>query len=712
MTNGKSAFVRSFRGKPTIFINDQPFAPQIYALTHVYGGRWSWEEVPSRNLKNFADIGFRLFQVDLWFEDIWSRHNDQLDLVKAQQQVRGVLQACREANVFIRLHINPPHWWLQQHPQEAVQYADGPVEERPFGPPFNLEDGDNDRSFRISLASETWRQSAGEKLIEFCQRFSETKEADSVVGMHIACGIYGEWHYWGFIEHDPDCGPAMSRAFRTWLRHKYKTDEALCKAWNSRQWTLDTATVPDSDERRHTADGIFRIGEQEQRVIDYFSCQQRVMVDDINIFTSLTKKQWPRPLIVGVFYGYFHMTFSRQATGGHLCTENILDCPTVDYLAAPQSYWEESRALGGSSHSRGIIESVQLHGKLWLDEVDNGYLQDLKKIDFVRSGPLGEPEYKAILQRSVLYPIMRNAGFWYYDFGPNRSSGWWDSPYYLNPIRRMKTLSDDMLHKEIRSVADVLYVWDDQSFYYVKNGWTPVSEDQIDRAVEEALHSGAVGDHIYFFDLDRIDLKPYKMIVFMNVYKMTKAQRSFVLNKVAKEQRTLLWNYMPGYTDGKQNNLDYVSELTGMQLRLFMAEQPPTVNVVEPKYTYKLEGVVQPLAVIKDNSVEPLARLQENDKTILARKRFKDHVSIFSALPLHGSAVFRAFYDQAGCHIYNDENEFVFANSALLMLHSARGGKRALKLKNGKIVTFTLAPASTLLLDGKSGELIFNSAAY
>lgn len=703
MVKGKSASIRPYKGKPTIFIDEQPYAPQIYALTHVYGGRWSWEEVPARNLKNFADIGFRLFQVDLWFEDIWPENEDQLDLTRAQKQVDGVLQACPEANVFIRLHINPPYWWLRQHPEEAVQYADGPVEDLPYGPPFNLEDGDNDRSFRVSLASEKWKEIAGEKLIEFCQRFSEMEQAASVVGVHIACGIYGEWHYWGFIKHDPDCGKAMTRKFHAWLVEKYKTDANLHNAWNNTKWTLDTATIPDSAERNFTADGIFRVGEEERRVIDYFACQQEVVVEDIEFFSALAKRHWPRSLIVGVFYGYFHMSFSRQATGGHLLTARMLDCPTVDYLAAPQSYWEESRELGGSGHSRAIIDSVLMHGKLWIDEVDNGYLQDLKVIDFVRSGRLGDPRYKAILQRSVLYPLMRNAGFWYYDFGPHRSSGWWDSPVYLNAIRGIKKLGDRLLQENISSAADVLYVWDDQVFYYIKNGWSPVSEDQIDQALEETLHSGAVGDHIYFFDLKRIDLRSYRVIVFMNTYVMSQNERDFVRDIVAGDQRTLLWNYLPGYSNGRHNSFDDVANLTGMRKKPLEMKQAPTVVISESGFTYGFKDAVLPMAVIDDPAVETLGKLAENGQTVVGRRRFRDYVSVYSTLPLHGSDVFRSIYREAGCHIYNDENDFTYANSAMLMVHSAKGGKRTLRLRNGKSVSVTLEPASTVLFDAETG---------
>ena len=363
----KTAEVKMYLGKPTLYVNDQPVSPDFYSLTHAYGARWSWEEVPQRNLKNFADAGFRLFQLDLYFEDIWYKGADTLDIGKARRQVKGLLDVCPDAAVVIRVHVNAPFWWNEANPEECVKFANGPIDSRSYGPPFNNEDGDTDRSLRASLASLKWRKESGDKLAEFCKRMAETPEGKSVIGIHVSGGVYGEWHNWGFIDNDPDSSPAMTSYFKTWLQHKYLTTKALQKAWNSNRFSLENASIPDTAERNFTNDGIFRNPEKEQRVIDYYTAQHEVVAEDIEYFTSLVKKNWPRPLIVGVFYGYFHMTFCRQAAGGHLFIERILNCPTVDYLSAPQSYWGATQLAGGSGNSRGVIESAILHGKLWLD---------------------------------------------------------------------------------------------------------------------------------------------------------------------------------------------------------------------------------------------------------------------------------------------------------------------------------------------------------
>lgn len=89
----KSAAVRNHQGRPTLFVDDRPVTPDFYALTHNYGVCRSWYERPARNLRAFAEAGIRLFQVDLYFEDIWRENEPELDIALLQRQVRGVLDA-------------------------------------------------------------------------------------------------------------------------------------------------------------------------------------------------------------------------------------------------------------------------------------------------------------------------------------------------------------------------------------------------------------------------------------------------------------------------------------------------------------------------------------------------------------------------------------------------------------------------------------------
>ena len=702
-----TAKVSMYKGKPTLFINDSAYLPMQYALTHAYGARWSWEEVPFRQLENFGKAGIDLFQVDLYLEDIWYKGKSKLDIIKAQKQVRGVLDAHAKAKIVVRLHVNSPFWWNEENKDECTHYANGETDDRPYGAPYNNEDGDVDRPLRASLASEKWKQESGAMTEMFCKEFANTPEGKKTIGIHVCGGIYGEWHYWGFIDNDPDTGPAMTKYFKKWLQKKYSNDKALQLAWKNDTMTFKTASIPDTTLRKNNLHGIFRDPEQEMWTIDYFTCQQEVVADDIEYFCKIVKENWPRNLIVGVFYGYFHMTFCRQASGGHLCIEQISNSPYIDYISAPQSYYQPSRDLGGSGNSRGIIESAMINGKLWLDEMDNGYMQ---KIMFdglqTRGIMMPDPDYVPVLRRNAIFPLMRGAGFWYYDFGPRNSRGWWDIPQYMENIAEEKKFMDEYLNKPFESAADVLVVWDQESFYYVKNSWYPLCYDQLDAAAEEIRKCGAVSDHIYLFDLKKINMEQYKAIIFMNCHKIDSSMKILIKEKVAQNNRTLIWNYLPGYTDGKKLDIEFVKSITGININFIPYKKIPEMEIKQPAYKHKWEGEVFPMAIITDKETEALGYLSGTENVLLAKKIFSQYTSIHSTLPLHGREVFMKLLDQAGCHIYNSTDDFTYANKQLILIHSAKGGERDIKLKNGKNISIKIPAKSTTIIDANSGDVL------
>jgi hypothetical protein len=705
----KSGTVKVHNGRPTIFINDQPVSPVFYAPTHAYGGRWSWEEVPQRNISNFCQLGVKLFQVDLYLEDIWKKGSDTLDMVRARKQVSGVLEVCPEASIVVRVHVNAPFWWNDQNPDEMIGYLDGPVDQIAYGAPMNNEDGDPDRPVRASLASKKWKRESGEKLAEFCRKLSQTREGASVIGIHVSGGVYGEWHYYGYPAHTADNGKVMTSYFREWLKNKYKNLETLKKAWSDPSATFENAAIPDTTKRIKTSFGILRNPAKEMNVIDYYTCQQEVVADDIEYFCKIVKDNWPRPVIVGVFYGYFFMTFSRQASGGHLFIERILNSPYIDYLSAPQSYWWASMNGGGPGHSRGVIESAILHGKLWLDEVDNGHLQNGLKSDVTHVTSTTDTQYVSIIRRSALHPLVRGEGFWYYDFGLTKSRGWWDNPDYLKNIKEEVDFFKNRVNVPYKSEADVLFVWDQESFYYVTDQWTPLSFNFLDQETAEAYHSGAVMDHIYVFDLPKANLTQYKAVVFMNVWKLTAAQKDFINKNVYKDGRTIIWHYLPGVTDGKKMSTDFVSPLIKMKIEAFKPEGKPsvTIRLNNQEFKYDLEKHLDPAIEITDKTVEPLGTFNGTQKVMLARKKFTDHTIIYSAVALHDGKFFSQIFKESGCHIWNESGDVTMAGSGLFWVHTVEGGKRELKLKNGKVINIELPKYSTTLFNSETGQKIF-----
>jgi hypothetical protein len=716
---GLSATVQLHQGRPTIHLDGAPVSPVIYALTDVPGGRWSWEEVPQHNLRQFARHGVRLFQVDLFFDHCW-REDGTVDLSLARQQIAGVLTARPDAAVFIRFHVTAPRWWQKRHPEEEVRYADVAAREESTEGFPRLIEHDNNPVRRISLASARWKEEATGRLREFLGALARTPEGNALAGIQVANGVYGEWHNWGFFHNEPDVSEPMNQFWRTWLTTRYGTDDTLRAAWQDSTAALITTVVPDHRERETTR-GIFRDPARERRVIDYYTCVHELVADTILHFARTAKAAWPRPLITGTFYGYFFSTFNRQAAGGHLELHRLLRSPHLDYLSGPQAYEPEALKPGDAYRSRSLITSVRLHGKLWLDEMD---AEPTVPLPQAANHDLGLRNGVATLRRNVLFTATKGMGLWYYDFGvagvdldnvrnnQRGSRGTWDQSVLLHDIRAMKDLVDARLAQPYTSDADVLFVYDTHSFTGTASlrRLDPFSTVMIDHHTLAAFHSSVVFDPIHLADLDRIDLRPYRVVVFGNVYRLTAAQRALIREKVAADGRTLVWYYAPGVSDGRTLDPQRISDLTGITVAPHSAPAAPTIEFTPPggapvRYTTG-KGPVEPLFAVTDPAATILGRYADSAAGAIARRQFAGHTAWYVAVPHAGLQPLQHILQEAGAHRYGRAGEIAYAGGGLLVLHvhKPEPGPQEVRLRSGRTVRFDLpAGYHTLVLDPATG---------
>lgn len=717
------------KGRPTLMLNDAPQLPMLYALTDCPGGRWTWEEVPAWNIRNFTNQGIRLFHVSIWLEQMW-QEDGTFSIELARKQIRGLVDICPNAAVFFRLHINSPMWWNRRYPQECTRFANGSTEEETMPGLRRIIDRDLERVSRHSMASLKWKSDTTEIIKRFCEELSATPEGDYLAGIHMASGVFHEWHYWGFIENEPDTSLPMTVYFRKWLQDKYGTDESLQAAWKSDRVTFANAEVPDMRLRLQTTDGIFRNPVIERHACDYYECHQQSVSDNVIYFCGIAKEFWPRPIVTGAFYGYFFCMFGRQATGGHLQMEKVLNSPNIDYLSAPQAYSPNHREMGGSGQSRGIIESCYLHGKLILDEMDTGtFLDVVRKQELARVNATLE-ESLTILRRNMAESFTRAMGLWFYDFGPTNNSGWWDHPILLTEIQKINRLFSQYYEREFVPQADVLFVYDTNVFYYLANNRfsDPITDSiVVNKTSGDAYHSGAALDFIYLCDLQRVELDRYRVVVFANTYYLTSDQKRFIKETVAQKNRHLVWMCAPGYTDGDTNQLEFVADVTGFGLKPLDVEVPLSVqlnlaalntpassqeqlDVISDQdgsnQTMKEVPPYKPVFRINDKDAESLGFFADTDIVALGKKTNAAYTSWFCSLPLQNPVVMRHIFSSAGAHIYNEDGDVIYSGGGILVIHTARGGERTVTLRNGLVVQLSLDAKSTSYIDNRTGEVL------
>ncbi len=715
-----SASVQLMNNRPVIMINGKPQYPLMYALTDVPGGRWSWEELPKYNMQQFYKNGFKLIQVDLFFDHVWMQ-DGSINIDTAQMQLKGVLNACPGAAIFLRFHVNAPKWWQRLHPHENTLYADTTAKpDIDFGLQRIIED-DEETPLRTSLASVKWQQQAGEKLKIFLQKLQTIPEAKSIAGIQVAGGVYGEWHQWGFIENEPDISEPMLIYFRQWLQKKYTSDKELQQAWNDAAVNFITVSFPTLAERRTTTAGIFRNPVYEQKTIDYYEALNTCVADDILFFCQLIKDHWPRPIITGAFYGYFYSVFGREAASGHLAVEKLLNSPAIDFLSAPAAYYPEAAETGEAYRSRGLINSALLHKKLWLDEMDQQTpLLPLKDTAFKTS----LAKSIATVRRNMMYSFTHGTGFWFYDFGPSGfnggkrlndhgSYGWWDEPSLMKEIKKLKDLFEKSLTTPFESDADILLVHDTKSFYYTgsskdksymahwANNWIPPA----------IFKTGAIHDVINIADLDKVNINQYKLVVFVNTWVLNDAQKKLIKDKIAASKRSMVWIYAPGYSNEKSLGKNFVEEVTQIKMQELTLSDAVTIEMdsaITPNKKFSVwNNTVNPLFVANDDKVAVLGTINGTSNAGFVKKQLKNHTSWFTSLPPADIALWKYIFKQSGVHIYDDGQDVLYGGNGVLSVHTAQGGQRTIYLKNGKNIEVNLPQNSTIVLNALTGEIIF-----
>jgi len=712
-------------GRPRLMINGVEEAPLLYGLTDAPGSRWTWEEMPARNIAVFASNGVKLFLADIWFEQMIDE-NDQFDITLARKQVAGVVAQCPDGAVMLRLHVNAPQWWLDQHPDELVGYANTEaLPENPWSHQRPLAQ-DNTAARRASFSSKRWLAWATKHLQTFCRELAASPEGASVFGIQISNGVYGEWHQFGFIQHDPDNGVAAHAAFREWLRNRYTDDAALNAAWGTDEQTLATATISGSEAREITDCGILRDPQKRRDVIDYFRFQHEQLADVIIDLAKTVGGSWPRQIITATFFGYFHNLFGRHSAGGHLALDRILASPHIHCLCGPQSYDPAARGMGGSGHARGLIDPVRRAGKLWLDEMDqattvSGCPWDPKSITTL-------DDDVAIQIRNILQPVTRGVGAWWYDFGMTAGTteavrygtmGWWDHPRLQTDVNHIMRMVRERLARPHVRTADVLVVHDLWSFVQTGSRRVvdigelgemsdalpidPVSPVGIDGLALGLYQSGLVHEEALLSELESMDLSGFRLVIFATTPVLNTEQREIVRNHVTKDGRHILFTGFAGWSDGTKVGPELATQLTGFATQLLRIDSAvQTLNWEGQEDVCDLEGTFE-LPAYEETNVTIIGRWSDGRASAVFRREAE--ASYWScALAPSRPAMLREIGRSAGCRVVNESDETTLVGAGLLVVHSLAGGPRTLKTPEGVIIETDLPPRSSVVFDTVSGE--------
>ena len=395
--------------------------------TFTYLGGPAQPDVFSSQIKMAADAGVPFVSFILWRLP-WPAPGQAADWTEVDAVCDAALRANPHALLVPRIATNAPDWWQKAHPGEMMRWEDSPGGNHPAVP---------------VPTSPVYRREAGARLAALIAHL-EGKYGEHMAGYHVAGQNTDEWFYqdsWGHALNG--YAPADLTAWRRWLGTRYKSDAALQAAWGDPAVTLDMAAVPSPAARHAAPNGLFRDPQRERAVIDFNVFQQQMMADCVCDFAHVARVATGGRKLVLFFYGYgFELSVvpTGPGTSGHYALRQVLDCPDIDVLCSPISYFD--RGPDGSAPSMTAAESVALAGKMKLNEDDTATSLSSGAAPGSDVKVSTRAETTEELTRNVGQEALRNFGTWWMDLG---ATGWFNDPALWTQMARIRALDGPLL---------------------------------------------------------------------------------------------------------------------------------------------------------------------------------------------------------------------------------------------------------------------------
>jgi hypothetical protein len=605
-TDYPRAEVRPLEGGPALYVDGRPVFPLIHMSCPID---------PSDITAAAAD-GIHL--ETLGVASGWAGI-DKYDYADTDRAIQRALEADPDSLLLLRVATGAPSDWLDAHPDEIVGYCD----------PKSLTDFVLGGPRHESFASTLWRRDATEAFRRLVRHIREAGYADRVLGLHVAGGIYGEWHYWN-APYYPDTSPAALAGFREWLAARGVEGAA-------------TATIPTLDERRHGDLGVFRDPVKSARVVSYSRFLHEQGAASLEQIARAVKEESGGRALVIAFNGYLP-DLGWNSEGDHRRFDLLLRSPYIDGFASPHSYGR--RAPGQDATMRGFPESVRAMGKLWFDEEDD------------RTSLAHDPTFTHVktieesvelLWRGFAQALTHGCALWYMD----QQGGWYRDPAIHAAFARMRQVGEKSLARpRTRSSEVAVFASFENAFYLADrpSGLDRVTNDLINAQIEQLATCGAPFDLYLMSELLEPTVPDYRVYVFLDTFYMTDEQLA-AIEALRERGKTLLFFYAPGFVSPDRLSLDRMVKLLGMPVDL-------TESMLLPS------GAEQRPGFVPRGATGPVASAGT--------------VRYCPAPPLPAVELARLFRE-AGAHLYAEPGDPLLAGCGYVALHAASAGTKTLR---------------------------------
>ena len=222
----------------------------------------------------------------------------------------------------------------------------------------------------------------------------------------------------------------------------------------------------------------------------------------------------------------------------------MLASPDVDIVAGPNSY--ASRGAGGTGAFGAPVDSVALHGKLWLTEDDTKtFLAEAETPDTYNPKIASGADTQAAHQRQFGAALAHGAGVTWMDLW---GQGWLDSPDIWQELRGLREQAGLWGRTRRAGRPPTWPCWWTRLPWPTSRttppGW---GSHLIGKTRDLLLRAGASVGFYLQSDVTQESFPDAKLYLFLNALRVTTAERRAIREKLQRPGKTLAWLYAPGH---------------------------------------------------------------------------------------------------------------------------------------------------------------------
>lgn len=615
-------------GNAFIEIDGECFEPLMFR---------SFRPTPA-NVSLFHRNGVKLFQMLVsglftgmdtpysLFGPVWI-DKGEYDFSAFDRQMELFKRFAPDSYYCIFIQLDAPQKWLERHPGHESSFE-------------HLECGAFD---------EEWKRDASEYVRALID-YAEENYGDCIFGYAFCAGRSCEW--FASPNHIED-RKQFSQPFSEYCKKKGIQFDNYLATWD--------------DIWKDTNKPLYEANSAEAHLIDFGAEKVSELV---SYFAEEIQKSVNHKKVIGTFFGYHCM---RSSTNMAYLNEKVFADNNIDIIFSPAEY-DEFRKIDACSGFQLAINSLEVHNKLYLHEVDHrtnlawypmehavgGRSSQYRMVGGILNDCY-ETEYESVmvLRRELAMTMQNGSAMWWFDF----FGGYYAAPTYEKELKLATKVMKKVYESPIprKSIAEVALIIDNRCFKYIHEG-SDLKWDLIRWNLLNLGNAGIPFDMYNACDMDKIDFSQYKMVVFTDLFEMNDETKNIIKEKLNATYK--VWLYAPNYiTDGKFD-IAGISEITEMELAPYIADKTEAVYAFGEEFTSSKE--LTDMFEVKGDA-EVLGTYKNSGKTAIAKKGF----NIYSSAAKLPPKVWRSFAEKVGVHLYTDGNGTLIMNSQFVCYQNA-----------------------------------------